>query len=126
VGRFFWIIWTPLYVVLIVAVVAGLWYARREALAIYTTPAARAEWQKWVAEAQRQERGEGPVRRRAPRTDQPPAAILMRDYFLTCLAAALLLVTALFWSLAFMMHGAFLVRPRAESNGSRIPSATVD
>ncbi len=107
---FLYVIWLALYVVVLAAVAVALFQTRRQVLIIYTTAEAQQDWQKWVAEAKRQEQGEGPVRRRAPRVSEPPAAILMRDHFATCLAGALILSSALYWSLAFMLHGAFFVR----------------
>jgi|FLYL01.1.fsa_nt_gi hypothetical protein len=119
----FWVIWIPLYGAVIAAVVFGLWYARRQAEAIYQTPQAIADWQKWVREAERQERGEGPVRRRAPKVQEPPAAILMRDYFGVCLAGAIALSSALYWSLAVMIHGAlFAGRTPSDKQTQQDPS----
>ncbi|GIW94450.1 MAG: hypothetical protein KatS3mg110_2491 [Pirellulaceae bacterium] len=114
-----WWIWIVLYVVFLSVLVSGMFYARRQALALYTTAQARQEWQEWVAEARRQEAGKGPVRRRAPQVGEPPAAVLMRDYFGTCLAGAVVLSSALYWSLAFMIHGALFVRPARPSDPAK-------
>jgi len=111
-SRIFWRLWLPLYVLILCCIIAGLLFARREAIRVYGTDTARADWQQWVKEARAQEAGEGPVRRRAPSTDSPPALILMRDYFLTCLAAAIVLPSAVFWSLAFMLNGVLASRTK--------------
>ncbi len=99
-------IWLPLYALTLAAIVAGLFYARAQAAAVYGTEQAEADWQEWVDEAKRQEQA-GPVRRRAPKVSRPPAAILMEEYFVTCLAGALVMGSALFWSFALLAQGAF-------------------
>jgi len=121
-GKNLWRLWMPLYLGLVAGVGAGMWYGRQKALDLYGTPAAEKEWRDWV-EATRKHEGEGPVKRRVPESPQPPALILMKDYFGVCLAGALLLSSALYWTFAFMLQGAFFVRtgkqtPRArrESN----------
>jgi hypothetical protein len=91
--------------------IAAMLYARRQTEAIYGTEQARTDWQEWVKAAQKQEAGEGPIRRRAPTTDTPPALILMRDYFITCFTGALVISSALFWSLAFLLHGVLTSKP---------------
>jgi hypothetical protein len=91
-------------------IIAALLYARRQAITVYGTDAARKDWQKWVEDAREQQSGSGPIRRRAPTTDRPPALILMRDYFITCLAAAIVLPSAVYWSFAFMLNGVLTQR----------------
>ncbi|MBM4000550.1 MAG: hypothetical protein FJ297_13615 [Planctomycetes bacterium] len=96
----------PLYALVIAAIVAGTFHARRAALETYGTEQAEADWQTWVREARRQE-SEGPVRRRAPESARPPAAVLMGEYFGTCLTGAILMGSALYWSFAGLTYGAF-------------------
>jgi hypothetical protein len=100
-----WTIWFPIYLFVAGLVVAGMFYGRRQALAAYGTPQAQADWQEWVNEARRQQQGQGPVRRRPPQAKGPPALILMRDHFTTCLGGALLITSAVYWSTAFLLHG---------------------
>jgi hypothetical protein len=93
-------------------IIAGLLYARRQAITVYGTDAARKDWQQWVTAAQEQEAGEGPIRRRAPKSDRPPALVLMSDYFVTCLVAAIVLPSAVYWSFAFMLNGVLVTRKK--------------
>lgn len=119
-------IWGPLYVLAVVGIVLGMQYARQRAREVYGTSGATADWQRWVADARAQADGKGPVRRRVPKSTRPPAAVLMEDHYPTCLGGALILGSALFWSLAFLVQGA-LVRPDAvdlkDEEGPRPPRA---
>jgi len=47
------------------------------------------------------------VKRRAPKSAQPPALVLMRDYFAVCLGGALVLSTVLFATFMMLVRGAF-------------------
>lgn len=70
------------YVALAPLGIGLLVYARRATIAALDTPQAREQWRTWKAdETARQSRGDGPVRRRAPRSDEPPGLVLMRDSF---------------------------------------------
>jgi hypothetical protein len=46
------------------------------------------------------------VKRRAPKSAEPPALVLMRDYFAVCLALAIVLSTVLFGTFMFFVRGA--------------------
>ena len=59
----------------------------------------------------------GPVKRREPKSLEPPALVLMRDHFAVCLGLALLLSTVLFGTFMFFVRGAL-------ASGSLTPSAT--
>jgi hypothetical protein len=109
-ARLFWKFWFPLYLLALGCLIAALLFARQQALSVYGTDVAREEWQEWVKEAREQEEGEGPIRRRAPKTDTPPALILMRDYFVTTLAGSVVLCSAVYWSFAFLLNGALTTR----------------
>jgi hypothetical protein len=52
----------------------------RAALETMDTPEARRQWQAW-RDAPPNTRTDLPVERRPPSTDEPPALILLRDYF---------------------------------------------
>ena len=70
------------YVALLAIGLGSLWGARRATIAALDTPLAREQWQQWKAdETAREASGTGPVRRRAPRADEPPGLVLMRDSF---------------------------------------------
>ena len=73
-----------------------LWQTRQWVFEEYSTEAAQTDWNEWVDEAKRQANGDGPIRRRVPKSAQPPALVLMRDYYPTCLAGAWLFTSLLF------------------------------
>lgn len=101
-----WVVAAALYGLLLAGVAGGMFALRRAALATYGTPQAQAEWDTWRQAAQEMARGFGPVRRRPPSSNQPPALVLMRDHFGVCLAGALLLASVLFGTLLWLAQGA--------------------
>jgi hypothetical protein len=71
----------------------------------YSGEDAQQDWNKWVDEATRQAEGDGPIRRRVPKSKQPPALVLARDYYPTCLFGALLFSSLLFVSISYFGWG---------------------
>jgi hypothetical protein len=102
--------WLLAYLVIIALVVAGVIYGRTRALEIYGSPAAQAEWDQWRADAQKMAQQPSVVKRRVPGSVEPPALVLMRDYFAVCLAGALLLSTILFGTFMVFVRGALTAR----------------
>ncbi len=100
------VLWLLAYAIFICAIIAGLLYGRRQALQIYGTAQAQAEWNTWREDASKMATGPGPVKRRPPKSAEPPALKLMRDYFAICLALAVVLSTVLFGTLMFFVRGA--------------------
>ena len=98
--------WLLAYPAVMALVVAGLVYGRGQALATFGTEEAQAEWDTWRADAKDMALGAGPVKRREPQSHEPPALVLMRDYFATCLGLALVLSTVLFGTFMFFVRGA--------------------
>jgi hypothetical protein len=100
------IAWLAAYLVMIGSVVGGLIHARRTALANFDSPEARAQWQEFRLEMKRKaEDPNAPVARRLPPGNEPPTLRLLRDYFPACLVISLLLSSALFVTLMFMLRG---------------------
>lgn len=99
------LIWIQLYVALLAAVVGGLLYARHRALVIYGTEHAQAEWDTWREDVQEQSGGKGPVARRVPKSAEPPALVLVRDYFAICMMIAVGLSSVLFATLVIFIRG---------------------
>lgn len=99
-------VWIGLYALALALLVVGLCAARRQVIASLDTPAAKAKWQAWKAETQRQAKQGGPVQRRAPKSDEPPLLILLRDYFPGVLGSSVLLVSCLFVFLGLVLPGA--------------------
>ena len=102
--RSLWI-WFAGYLLLVIAVVGLLTAARSWTLRNLNRAEARSDWQMWRQAAQEQSGREGPVMRRVPRTAEPPALVLMRDYYGTCVAVALVLLSALYVTLMVMVRG---------------------
>jgi hypothetical protein len=100
------LIWFALYVALVAAVVGGLVYARSRVMTSYGTDQAQSEWDTWREDAKSQAEGKGPVARRVPKSAEPPALVLMRDYFALCMVIAVALSSVLFGTLAFFVRGA--------------------
>jgi hypothetical protein len=105
------LIWLAAYVATMLALVWAMYGARNWAIESFGTPDARAEWEAWRVEAKKQASGGGPVLRRAPKSDEPPALVLMREHFVTTLATSLLLGTVLFGTMALMLRGVFSPNP---------------
>jgi hypothetical protein len=99
--------WLLAYVMTMALVCAGLTYGRAILLAAYGSEQAQSDWTMWRFDvAIEQHLGEPPVKRRIPKSDEPPALVLMRDYFPACLGLALLLSSVLFATFAFFVRGA--------------------
>ena len=93
-----------LYVLVLSGVVGGCLYARSWALSVYGTPEAEAEWNEWRAGAEKLST-EGPVKRRVPKSDKPPALVLATTYFGVCVTIAVLLTTVLFATAVYFVQG---------------------
>ena len=98
--------WLLGYLGAMVFVVVGLVYSRQQALATYGSEAAQTEWDTWRSDARDMALGAGPVKRREPKSPEPPALVLMRDHFAACLGLALVLSTVLFGTFMFFVRGA--------------------
>ncbi len=97
--------------VVIVSVVAGMLWARNAAIATYGTPEAQAEWEDWRREAAAQAESGGPVQRKVPRSQEPPALMLMRDHFAPCLGAALVAACGVYGTFTLLLFGAARKEP---------------
>jgi len=83
-----------LYLLFIGAMVWKLYDLRAEMIEQLDNPQSQAQWQQWREESVQP----GPVERKMPRSERPPALVLLQDYFPMCLTAALL-----FGSLVFLV-----------------------
>lgn len=91
------------YLALLAIGIGLLLYARQATIAALDTPEARAQWQEWkTKETARQARGEGPVRRRAPKSDEPPGLVIMRDSFVGVVLGSVAVGTFLYGFLAWI------------------------
>ncbi len=97
--------WLAAYLLVMAAVTASLVYARRQVIASLGTAKARAEWQAWKAETEKQARSPGPVKRRQIQSDEPPALVLLRDHFGTIVAMSLTVSSCFFAFLMIVARG---------------------
>jgi hypothetical protein len=100
-------VWLAAYLALIAGVVVGMLQMRSQAFAVYGTEEAQAEWDAWRDDAKKMEEQPGVVKRRAPKSAQPPALVLMRDHFGVCLGGGLVLSSVLFGTFMMLVRGAF-------------------
>lgn len=76
-----------------------------------SAPAAQAEWDRFRADMQAQSGPQGPVRRKVPRSPEPPERIWLRDYPAAVVAAWVLFVGLLGAVIGLMLHGALRAAP---------------
>jgi hypothetical protein len=94
-----------MYALLIVAVIWSLVAARHWALAELATQQSMGDWQTWREDVREQQSQPGPVKRSVPKSTEPPALVLMRDYFGVSLAGAIIFTTVLYWVIAWFVTG---------------------
>ena len=89
----------------------GLVHGRHQALQLYGSESAQKDWDVWRKTASRQTGDvaivDGQVERREPRSELPPALALMSEHFASCLVFSLVMVTALFVTMMFLVRGIF-------------------
>ncbi|MBW3595757.1 MAG: hypothetical protein KY475_00615 [Planctomycetes bacterium] len=109
-------VWLILYIAWMSLLVGGLIAGRQAVLQAYSGAEAKAEWDEFRRDMAKLSE-EGPVKRRAPKSPEPPALRLMRDYFGVCLTATIVFGSLLFAMLAGAGRGAFSqdVPPRDEA-----------
>ena len=103
------LLWLAAYVVYLAGIVALVLWARRTTLVEMDTPEARAAWSSW-REAPANQETDGPVRRSPPRSSEPPALVLVRDYFGVVMSGAVLFGSLLFRALMMALRGVFSSR----------------
>ncbi len=92
------------YLLLMAAVIVGLRQARDWSIQTFSPTEARTDWQKFRDDTA-QSNHQSPVQRRVPRSVEPPALVLMRDYFVICNVISIVLTTALYGAITFMVLG---------------------
>lgn len=102
--------WLVAYLAMLGSIAFGLRWYRNDATDRYGTEQAGVQWQQW-RDAAEELGASGPVRRSKPKAAEPPALLLMRDHFGSCLAISLLLSSVLFLWLMVSLRGA--LRPPA-------------
>jgi len=114
---------------LIVAIVLAGWLAavvvppaclyawRERRLAEVSTPEARRQWEAFREDVRRQADAPGPVKRKVPKSVEPPELVWLRDYALLAATAWVVLAGVLGGVLAAMVIG--VTRSAAEQRPSR-------
>jgi hypothetical protein len=105
-SRKYWIAAGSGYVALVGVLVGGMFALKQSVTTQYSTPESIADWQSWRADVEQQQGGSGPVQRRPPKSTEPPALVLMRDYFVVSLAGAVFFPSILYWVVAWFVAGA--------------------
>jgi hypothetical protein len=105
-SRKYWIAAGIGYVALVVVLVGGMFALKQSVMTQYSTPKSISDWQTWRADVEQQQGGKGPVERRTPKSMEPPALVLMRDYFGVSLAGAVFFPSILYWVVAWFVAGA--------------------
>lgn len=100
------IAWLVCYVAWMALLLGGLFWARQTAFRVYGGVAAQADWNQFRDDMARLAR-DGPVERRPPKSPEPPALVLMRDYFGVSLVGAVVFGSLLFAMLMGATRGAF-------------------
>lgn len=100
------ILWVVGYAAVLYAVIAGMFYGRSWARELFSSNAAQADWDRWRDDVANQSVADSPVTRRVPKSQEPPALVLMRDYFGVCFVGAILLSSVLYAAFVFMLRGA--------------------
>lgn len=112
------------YVAAIGLVIGGVSYMRSVAMAIYGTPQAQTEWDTWRDDVKELEKQPYLIKRRVPKSEEPPALVLMRDYFGVCLSVAVVLSSVLFGTFMMLVRGAMKSRSLTPSATSREGKST--
>lgn len=99
------LLWFLAYLAVIAMVVVLLVRGRNRLLPQLAQPDARADWQSWRDDVKNSQ-DTGPVRRRVPKSSEPPLLVLLRDYFGTCLTAAIFFTSLLFAVTMIFVRGA--------------------
>ncbi len=117
--RRFDILATMALVAWLVLIVSLTFYGRRAALDTLATPEAQAEWQHWREDVKTLNEN-GPVKRREPKSVDPPALVMMRDRFGVVLVAGLVFGTLLFAAVALPLRGVLRGRQALPSTSTDV------
>ena len=94
-----------IYALLLIGMIVGMNIVRQRTIRSFSSAAALDDWQEWRDETRRQATSDGPVQRREADSSEPPAAVLMREHFLACLAILLLISSVIYWTFALLLLG---------------------
>jgi hypothetical protein len=104
------LITATVYAIVLSALVWSLFVLRQSVLSNFSSIDARGDWQTWRSDVEHEQQQPQTVARRVPKSAEPPALVLMRDYFVTCLVGTVLFVSLLYWVFAALAIGAITTR----------------
>jgi hypothetical protein len=104
-ARYWWRWWIVGYTVLFAAVIGTMLWIRQWAIPDLSSSKSISQWQVWREDVRGQQANRGPVERRVPKSDEPPALVLMRDYFTVLMFGAILFSSMLYWIMAWFVTG---------------------
>jgi hypothetical protein len=104
-ARRWWWLWGVGYVAVFVAVVWSVFRAREWARVELAKPESTAAWEAWREDVRANQDKPVPVQRRVPKSAEPPALVLTRDFFGVMLGGALLFSSLLYWVVAWLVMG---------------------
>jgi hypothetical protein len=99
--------WLVGYAALLAAIVCSMFWERNSVLSTLSDPTSIADWESWRTDVRQQQANPGPVERKVPKSEEPPALVLMRDYFKVSLIGATFFSSLLYWVMAWFITGAF-------------------
>ena len=102
------LIWLGVYATAMLLLTWALLWARSEALEKLDTDRAQLAWQDWRAAANELSNQPGPVRRRAPQSQEPPGLVLLRDHFVTSWLILAVLTSLVLATIVWMVRGVVL------------------
>ena len=121
-------------------VLVGIWVAlvalppavflqwREGRLEALSAPAVQRDWDRFRADMREQAAGAGPVRRKVPRSAEPPELVWLRDYPAVVVAAWVVFVGLLGATVGVLLRGAASTPgPRGQNDGDAaisVPGST--
>ena len=96
--------WTVGYFITVGAIFYGLDTVRQRQLSSRNTELENS-WQQWRDAAAIQATGNGPVKRKVPKSTLPPVRVLFADHYTTITVAAILFSSFLYGMLCFFVRG---------------------
>lgn len=101
------VLWLIAYLATMTGLVTGAVLVRNRTVADLSRPESLAQWRQWKEDTQRQNADpkSSPVARKPVKSEEPPALILLRDYFAAILGVALLVGSFLFGFLMVVIRG---------------------
>ena len=103
--------WFAAYIVFIGSAIGAMIWARRTAFTELSTPTSISDWQAWKEDVRQQQAHPDTVERRVPKSDEPPALVLLRDYFNVLMFGAVLFSSMLYWIIAWFVTGILKSHP---------------